>query len=111
MYVEGVNSPFHWLGGGWELPGCPPAHLRGLFADEGAAPLENSDEEIRYKNEHDHTTATGKSKSHRELSSYSHFADTVNAAVQWDMGGWEVCYYYFLLLAAPPRAERFLVSV
>jgi hypothetical protein len=119
LYLEGVNSPFHWLGGSWELPSSPPAHLQGLFVPEeegGDITADDVDVE-KGRDGKGHTNTRSRTKSDAKLansmkwSRYSYFAKMVNEAVQWDMGGWEVVYYFFLLLAAPPRAEKFLVSV
>lgn len=127
IYLEGVNSPFHWLGGAWELPLHPPPHLKGLFVDEEEEGEEKDDDgnddddpdsdTTTEKNSHHNSShsdcdshSSSSKKNHVKWSSYAHFVGEVNAAVRWEMGGWEVCYYYFLLLLAPPRAERFLVS-
>ena len=104
IYLEGVNSPFHWLGGAWELPLHPPPHLKGLFVDEEEEEDGGYDDVLKLK-------GLSSSQHHVKWSSYAHFVAEVNAAVQWEMGGWEVGYYFFLLLCLPPRAERFLVRL
>jgi hypothetical protein len=95
MYLDGVNSPFHWMGGAWLLPLCPPDHLKGLFVREFVKAEGDNSQNVQ--------------GSIPSWSSYTHFAERVNEATKWDMNGWEVVYYYFLLVFAPPRADRFLV--
>ena len=96
IYLEGVNSPFHWRGGQWYLPPRPPSNLANLFVPENDPFLEN-DGEYNF------------SRKNNKIHSYLSFTEEVNASVRWEMNSWEVLYYCLLLVVFPPRAEKFLV--
>ena len=98
IYLDGVNSPFCWLGGSWVIQSTPPAHLRALFYDFESSYLDWEDKDPENTDDN-------------KWSRFSNFAKIVNDAVKWDISNWEVYYYYFLLLVAPPRAEKFLVCI